>query len=438
MRPRIWLATLVALLSVPAAAGAHAAPRGAVTNAGGAVRVEFTVPVENAFLQVRDAAGNTIPARVDGGDGHAVIVAPTAPGTRLRLRVLSRDGHVTYATVPAVAEPSSGRDPIDAILAHGLVLAGLVGMLGLVSLRFLVVGPAWRSGGPRPPGTGGVESWRQVTAQALVRGSGAWWIALWASGAAAAAGLALGPLALLRELDAGAGGLGTLIADTRWGRSWLVQLVGLAVGLAVAAALRSRPAAREPDPPRGWGLALGVPAAAALVGISIGSHASSGTDSGVGMGIDGIHLLATAAWFGGLLGLALAVPAAHRRLAESDGTRLAAAVVVRFSGLAIACVGVLVVTGVYRAIGELSAVGDLLHTGYGQALSVKLGLFAVLLASGGYNRLVLHPRLERAALGLRESDGGAARRLRVSVLAELTVALGVIAAVAVLVSLPTP
>ena len=110
----------------------------------------------------------------------------------------------------------------------------------------------------------------------------------------------------------------------------------------------------------------------------------------------------------------------------------------RFSAVAIVCVGVLVVTGVYRAIAELSAVGDRVHTAYGQALLVKLVMFAVLLCGGAYNRLVLHPRLERAALGLRPDDGHARARLRVSVGAELALATAILAVVAVLIALPPP
>ena len=98
---------------------------------------------------------------------------------------------------------------------------------------------------------------------------------------------------------------------------------------------------------------------------------------------------------------------------------LCAGVVVRFSALAIASVAVLAVTGVYRALAELSSLSDLVDTGYGRALVVKLVLFAALLAVGAYNRLVLHARLERAALGLRSDDGGASHRLRASIAAEL-------------------
>ena len=168
-------------------------------------------------------------------------------------------------------------------------------------------------------------------------------------------------------------------------------------------------------------LALGLPPAIALEAISASGHASTGGDRTLNIVIDLLHSVATAAWIGGLLGLAVLVTPAVARLGADDRTRLAAAVVVRFSALALTAVAVLVVTGVYRALAEVS-LGDLLDTGYGRVLLVKLGLFAVLLVGGAYNRMVVHPRLERAALGLDPDDRGAAAALRVSVRAELVLA----------------
>jgi len=52
--------------------------------------------------------------------------------------------------------------------------------------------------------------------------------------------------------------------------------------------------------------------------------------------------------------------------------------------------------------------------------------------------MVIHPRLERAALGLDPGDRGAAAALRISVRAELAVAGVLLVTVAVLVSLPPP
>ena len=177
--------------------------------------------------------------------------------------------------------------------------------------------------------------------------------------------------------------------------------------------------------------------ALALAAISWGGHASAGGDATANIVIDLLHSGATAAWIGGLLGLAVLVTPAVARLGEGDRVRLAASVVVRFSALAMVAVAVLVVTGVYRALAEVS-VGDLIDTGYGRALLAKIGLFAVMLVGGAYNRMIVHPRLERAALGLEATDRGAVAALRVSVRAELAMAAALLIAVALLVSLPPP
>jgi putative copper export protein len=71
-------------------------------------------------------------------------------------------------------------------------------------------------------------------------------------------------------------------------------------------------------------------------------------------------------------------------------------------------------------------------------LTVKLVVFAVMLAAGGYARIVLHPRLERAAVGLDPDDRGAGVALRTSLRVELTLAAAVMVAVAVLVALTPP
>jgi copper transport protein len=101
-------------------------------------------------------------------------------------------------------------------------------------------------------------------------------------------------------------------------------------------------------------------------------------------------------------------------------------------------VTVLVVTGVYRALAELGSAGDLIDTGYGLALLVKLTIFAVLLAHASVNRFVYHPRLERAALGLEDDDRGAGQALVRSVRREVALAAGLLVAVAVMIGLAPP
>jgi copper transport protein len=452
VRPPPWLAPgLVALASLvaPAAALAHA-DLVAVERRPHAVRLVLSAPVETAFLRLeaRTAGGRLVsgPARRDPRDARAIVAPLRAPGTaRITWRVLSQDGHPTGGSIavgaaaagPGASPVRDGAGPLP-VLARLLVLLAPVGLLGLVVLSAAVVAPAVLAGGVSAPGEPreAAEAFRARAGAALERASAGWWTAWWSLVAVGAAGVVLLPVALLRGLRAGPGELGTLLADTRAGATWWVQVAALAAAAIAALVIRSRGA----SPPAGTGraLALGLPPAVALMAISWAGHASSGADRTVNVVIDGLHGLATAAWLGGLVGLAVLAIPATRALGMDDRVRLGAGVVVRFSALALVAVGVLVVTGVYRALVELDSPADLVETAYGRALLVKLGLFAVMLAVGAYNRMVVHPRLERAALGLADTDRGAGAALRVSVRAELVLAAALIVSVAVLVSLPPP
>ncbi len=431
---RGWVAVtllLLAGLAAPAAGLGHSELRSVERTPDG-VRLVLSSPVEEAFLSVELAGAAGGPARRDPLNPRAVVV-PVPPGSPAPavdgLRALSQDGHV------ADEEGARDDDPL-AVLARLLLLVAPVGLLGLVALAAGVVEPAVRAGGVAPPGRPPDEAdgFRRRAGAALDGRARAWWTAWWALAAAGAVGLALLPVALLRALGEGPGELGSLLLDTRVGAAWWAGVAALAAAAVAGLALRRH------GVPRGSvaALALGLPPAAALAVISWAGHASSGGDRTANIVIDALHNGATAAWLGGLLGLAvLALPAA-RALAPADRVRLAAGVVVRFSALALTAVALLVVTGVYRALAELGSAGEILDSGYGRALLVKLGLFAVLLTGGAYNRLVAHPRLERAALGLDPHDRGAASALRVSVTAELVLASALMVSVAVLISLPPP
>lgn len=463
---RWWLACgaiALAALITPATGHAHAELRsaepapGARLDAPESVRLVLSSPVEEAFLrlEVIGPRGERIsgPARRDPRDARAILapVRRAPPGrTVVVWRVLSQDGHPTGGAfalrvgaspaAPAAVAGSPVRDddgPL-AVLARLLALAAPLGLLGLVTLSAGVVAPAVRLGGVAPPGRPPAErdAVRRRAEAALAAVAPRWWAAWWALAGAWALGLALVPVVLLRGLREGPGGLWTLLSDTRAGAAWWVQLAGVLAAVAAALALRRA----GPRPPAGpaWAVALGLGPAAAMVAISWAGHASSGGDRTANIVIDALHSAATAAWLGGLLGLAvLAIPAV-RSLPGEERVRLGAGIVVRFSALALVAVTLLVVTGVYRALAELPSVGEIADSGYGRALLVKLGLFAVLLIGGAYNRLVLHPRLERAALGLDPGDRGASDALRISVGAELAMAAVLMVSVAVLISLPPP
>lgn len=389
------------------------------------VTVSFGEPVETPFVDVRviDAGGRLVsgPAVQDPDDAAVYTVpilrAPAGPAS-VQWRALSRDGDIIRHSGQGLAlgEVDAGiRGQATfrpwVVLGRLLLVASLAVLLGLAVVRL----------------------WIAAGVEAGLLHHGGWWRAWRRAAAAGAAGLVISPLAHLHGLGVGMGEMATLLGDTRWGRAWIVQAVALVVGVAAARVLR-----RE-DRPGGVAAALLVAApATALVAVAWAGHASGANDRAIGIGADVLHGWATAAWLGGLVGLMVLVAPALRRLPDDARTKLGAHVVVRFSTMALVAVAVLAVTGVYRALAELPSLDALIDTAYGGVLSVKLGIFALMLVAGAYNRFVIHPRLERAAMGLEESDRGAALLLRRSVGAELVLAGCIMVAVAVMVSLPTP
>lgn len=386
------------------------------------VVVSFREPVEAAFLLVqvvntdgRVVATSTSREKVDPALVRVSGVNPDEQPTRLEWRALSRDGDIIRGDgpLPRGAQGISRDAELRPLVIVGrlLTVGAAVVLMGLAVLR------VWVVAGVAPDGVR-YPAWRR-----------AWW---WAA-AAGMVGLVVAPLGYLRGLGLGLGDVGTLLGDTRWGFAWIVQAVAVTVASVVARAVRGG----DRLPTIAAGVLVTCPASA-LAAVAWAGHASGGNDRAIGIGADVLHGWAAAAWFGGLVGLMVLVVPALRRLPDDARTRLGAHVVVRFSTTAVASVALLVVTGIYRALAELSSLGDLVDTAYGAVLSVKVGVFILMLAAGAYNRFVIHPRLERAAMGLDDSDRGAALALRRSVSAELLLAGCVMVAVAVLVSLPTP
>ena len=458
-RLALWL-SLVLALAAPPAATAHAdfqasepAPGSAVAEPPATVRVALATEVEGEFLllEVVGPSGRVVsgPARRDPDDAAAVLAPLRADGPGsygVTWRVMSRDGHpdsgsfvfgvggLPQASAPAA--PGHGdADPL-AVLARFLLITGPIALLGLAALRLWIVGPAWSQGGVRPPGAD-ASAVRAAAAGPLELSAPRWWRVWWGACVATAVGLALIPGVTLSALGAGAGDLGGLLSGTRFGVAWTVQVLALLVAVAVALVWWRGSSADAPAPPP-WTAALVAAPAVALAAVSWLGHASQGADPELGIAIDAVHSWASAVWLGGLVALSALLPTALSRMDDPARTRLAAGVVVRFSAAAVAAVAIVLVTGVYRALVELDTLADLLDTAYGRALGVKLALVALLLVGGAVNRFVVHPRLERAALGLADDDRGAGRALRASVGAELVLSAGVMVAVAALVSLAPP
>ncbi|MEU6815832.1 copper resistance protein CopC [Streptomyces sp. NPDC046860] len=169
------------------------------------------------------------------------------------------------------------------------------------------------------------------------------------------------------------GSLGRTLT-TRPGELLLARMALLLVAVVCAVGLRRWRAAV----PRPAALTVGAILAVALtLTWSAAEHASAGIQVPLAIASTTLHLLATAAWLGGLAALLLTLRATPA---------LAPQVVTRFSRLALASVTVLVVTGVYQSWRGLGTWQALTGTTYGRVLLAKLALVAVLLAVAVWSR----------------------------------------------------
>ena len=433
----VALLTLIALLTWASSAAAQARVT-AVDRGAGSVTLSFDAPVEirQVTVEVVNAEGRTISRRpvLRDGDDQVVSVPIEAgqPPELIAWRALSRDGHVSSGLIgarPGTPSPDRPAARATASAGRGLTVAALAFLVGLVAFRWGVAGRAWREGGLTPPGrpAGDADGFRSRAFPILEWAANRWWDALWVCVSALGVGLLATVLGTLWALDSR--DMGGLLRHTRIGQASLaITVLGL-VTLALGLWISRREDGDDPLPPVWQAAALGLPGAVALCLVAWAGHAGTGNEPGLNVVLDAVHGLASAGWLGGLAGILSLVVPAGLRLGDADRLRLVSASVVRFSALGLACVAALVLTGVYRAIAEVGEFGNLVDTAYGWILIAKVAVFALMCGVAGYNRFVLHPRLERAGLGLDEDDAGAARRLQSTVGIEL--ALGVVVLVLV-------
>jgi copper transport protein len=396
----------------------------ALERAPGEVVLRFSEPVEIAFgaVQVFDAGGAQVAegdAHHPGGDGSAVAVRlprnlPDG-GYTVTFRVVSADSHpvsggFTFgigagAAAPAagVAELLSGQEAGDVTavafsavraVQYGAITLG-IGVLAVLLAAWL---PALRSSAAWAAGAAAFHG----RAELLLL-------------AAAAAGVASALLGLgLQTAVAGGtslwsavGDVGTIL-ETRFGFVWGIGavvwafvLVAVTIGRATAARRVPRMAGGSADAPRapvaapGW-LEFAAPALLALALLpGLGGHAGVQEPVAVLLPANVLHVLAAGAWIGGIATLVLALPAATRRLEPDERTRLLAAVLGRFSTLALIAVVALLAGGIVQSLIELRTLADLVDTAFGRAILVKIGLVCVLLGLGWLNRSRILPALDR-------------------------------------------
>jgi putative copper resistance protein D len=144
---------------------------------------------------------------------------------------------------------------------------------------------------------------------------------------------------------------------------------------------------------------------------------------------DALHLVASAAWIGGILALTLLITATRRNNPHAWPSLVRNATD-RFSNLAVLSVSVLLATGIVNSWILVGSFRALLITKYGQLLMVKIALFAVMLSFAAVNRFRLTPRLAGSPDRAGELD--AVRRLARNCHIEIALGLVIFAIVGVL------
>ena len=167
----------------------------------------------------------------------------------------------------------------------------------------------------------------------------------------------------------------------------LISQIRLALAIALAICL-----AFDRLAPARWlalGLALGL-----IIAIAWTGHAGS-TPYRLGdlhLAADALHLIAAAAWIGGLPSLVLLLAAVRGNKALA-GASVAQAAAQSFSTLGVVSVGTLLLSGIVNTWILVGSFRGLLFDGYGIVLMLKLAVFAAMLGFAAVNRFWLTPQL---------------------------------------------
>ncbi|MGA4865463.1 copper resistance CopC/CopD family protein [Streptomyces lavendulocolor] len=251
----------------------------------------------------------------------------------------------------------------------------------------------------------------------LLVGGAAFVLACWPRGAAVRplqrlvvrgwAALTAATLALLllrapyTGADFGLGSLGAVL-ETKTGAALVSRLLLLGAAALFVAVLFGAYTRREDEGEKKdltFGLAIGgTVVAAGIAGTwALSEHASAGLQPLVAMPVDILHLLAMAAWLGGLAALLVAL----YREPSVEGSAVR-----RFSRVAFGSVVVLAATGVYQSWRQVGSWSALTGTAYGRLLLLKVALVAVLVAVAWLSRRWTRRMAETAVAAAPEDAAG--------------------------------
>ncbi|MFF5961794.1 copper resistance CopC/CopD family protein [Streptomyces luteogriseus] len=388
----LLLAAACALLAGAGPASAHAAVTGSAPGQGAVVdkapaRVTLTfseqVALSDDSLRVLDPEGKRVdtaePATVSGTTYAVPLHSGLPDGTyTVAYQVVSADSHpVAGAYTFSIGAPSKTSVSVSGQSADDGVVGWLYGFGRYVSYAGFIVmagGAAfvlacWRRGsGVRPVQRFVVSGWVALTASTLA-------------------------LLLLRGSFTGSGKVSDIfdlsllgqVLQTKSGAALVSRLLLLAAAALFIAVLFGAYDKREDAEEKRdltFGLSIGgvVVAAGLAASWAMSEHASVGLQAGIAMPVDVLHLLAVAAWLGGLGALLVAL---FRAPAD---TPLDAPAVRRFSQVAFGSVLALIATGTYQSWRQLGSWSAFTDTRYGQLLLAKIALVVVLVGVAWISR----------------------------------------------------
>ncbi|MGX1560418.1 copper resistance CopC/CopD family protein, partial [Streptomyces sp. NPDC055509] len=388
----LLLGAACALLAGAGPASAHAAVTGSDPGQGAVVqeapaRISLTfseqVALSDDSLRVLDPDGKRVdtaePSNVSGTT-YAVPLKPGLPdGTyTVAYQVVSADSHpVAGAYTFSIGAPSKTSAAVSQQATDDGVVGWLYGFGRYVSYAgfIMMAGGAafvlgcWRRGsGVRPVQRFVVSGWLALTAATLA-------------------------LLLLRGSFTGSGKVADVfdlsllgqVLETKTGAALVSRLLLLAAAALFISVLFGAYDKREDAQEKRdltFGLAIGgiVVAAGLAASWAMSEHASVGLQAGISMPVDVVHLLAVAAWLGGLGALLVAL---YRAPADAP---VDAAAVRRFSRFAFGSVLALIATGTYQSWRQLGSWSAFTDTRYGQLLLAKIALVVVLVGVAWISR----------------------------------------------------
>ncbi|WP_247342033.1 MULTISPECIES: copper homeostasis membrane protein CopD [unclassified Bradyrhizobium] len=300
---------------------------------------------------------------------------------------------------------------VSLIVVRAIHFAATAITVGVLIFRAVMAQPA-----PHLTGAARILVMEQMIVRAAWIGvavtvaSGAAWVLL---EAAAMSGLPLGEAATTDILS-------TVLAETQFGMVSEIR-VALAIVLAACLSYDRLPLAQ----PLALASSLGL-----IAGIAWTGHAgsSAGDIGSIHVMADALHLIAAAAWLGGLVPFTLLLAEVRRN--QDHASAFVSQAARRFSSLGMLSVGTILATGIVNAWILVGSIKGLLTTEYGWLLIVKIFLFMIMLAFAAINRYWLTPDL---ALPLgNEAQLKAVRRLTRNSGIEIAFGLAIFAVVGVL------